>query len=234
MLKYEVIPMRVLIVEDEKKMAALLKEGLEEENHSVSTAFDGRAGLEFATSSDFDAIILDLMLPGLDGFEVARRLRKRQNQTPILVLTARDAIADIAKALDLGADDYLTKPFSFVELLARLRALARRGSSPRPPLLKVADLILDPAARRVSRGNCEIHLSPTEYRLLEILMRRAGRVVSRDTIVNAVWGFEQDVEENTLDAFVRLLRSKVDKGFEPKLIQTVRGIGYSVSEEQKS
>jgi DNA-binding response OmpR family regulator len=226
--------MRVLIVEDERKMAELLKEGLEEENHLVSVAFDGRAGLESATSSDFDAIVLDLMLPGLDGFEVARRLRRRQNQTPILVLTARDGIADIAKALDLGADDYLKKPFSFVELLARLRALARRGSSPRPPLLKVADLVLDPASRRVSRGSYEIHLSPTEYRLLEILMRRAGRVVSRETIVNSVWGLEQDVEENTLDAFVRLLRSKVDKGFDPKLIQTVRGIGYSVSEEPKS
>jgi DNA-binding response OmpR family regulator len=226
--------MRVLIVEDEKKMAELLKEGLEEENHLVSIAFDGRAGLEFATSSEFDAIILDLMLPGLDGFEVARRLRRRQNETPILVLTARDAIEDVAKALDLGADDYLTKPFSFVELLARLRAVARRGSSPRRTLLKAADLVLDPAARRVSRGSFEIHLSPTEYRLLEILMRRAGRVVPRDTIVNAVWGLEQDVEENTLDAFVRLLRSKVDKGFEPKLIQTVRGIGYSVCEEPRS
>ena len=226
--------MRVLIVEDERKMAELLKEGLEEENHLVSIAFDGRAGLEFATSSEFDAIVLDLMIPGLDGFEVARRLRKRQNQTPILVLTARDAIADIAKALDLGADDFLTKPFSFVELLARLRAVARRGSGPRPTLLKAADLVLDPAARRVTRGSSEIHLSPTEYRLLEILMRRAGRVVSRETIVNSVWGLEQDVEENTLDAFVRLLRSKVDKGFDPKLIQTVRGIGYSVSEEPKS
>lgn len=225
--------MRVLIVEDERKMAELLKEGLEEENHSVSIAFDGRAGLEFATSSEFDAIVLDLMLPGMDGFEVARRLRRRQNETPILVLTARDAIADIAKALDLGADDYLTKPFSFVELLARLRAVARRGSS-RPPLLKAADLVLDPAARRVTRGSSEIHLSPTEYRLLEILMRRAGRVVPRDTIVNGVWGLEQDVEENTLDAFVRLLRSKVDKGFEPKLIQTVRGIGYSVCEETRT
>jgi DNA-binding response OmpR family regulator len=226
--------MRVLIVEDERKMAELLKEGLEEENHLVSIAFDGRAGLEFATSSEFDAIVLDLMLPGLDGFEVARRLRRRQNETPILVLTARDAIADIAKALDLGADDYLTKPFSFVELLARLRAVARRGSGPRPTLLKAADLVLDPAARRVSRGSFEIHLSPTEYRLLEILMRRVGRVVPRDAIVNGVWGLEQDVEENTLDAFVRLLRSKVDKGFEPKLIQTVRGIGYSVCEEPKS
>jgi DNA-binding response OmpR family regulator len=225
--------MRVLIVEDERKMAELLKEGLEEENHLVSIAFDGRAGLEFATSSEFDAIVLDLMLPGMDGFEVARRLRRRQNETPILVLTARDAIVDIAKALDLGADDYLTKPFSFVELLARLRALARRGSTPRPPLFRASDLVLDPAAHRVSRGNCEIRLSPTEYRLLEILMRRAGRVVSRDTIVNSVWGFEQDVEENTLDAFVRLLRSKVDKGFEPKLIQTVRGVGYSVCEEPK-
>src|SRR5712691_7830016 len=226
--------MHVLIVEDERKMAELLKAGLEEENHSVGIAFDSRAGIEFATSSEFDAIVLDLMLPVLDGFEVARRLRRRQNQTPILVLTARDAIADIAKALDLGADDYLTKPFSFVELLARLRALARRGSGSRPPLMKAADLVLDPAAHRVFRGSYEIHLSPTEYRLLEFLMRRAGRVVSRNAILNGVWGFEQDVEENTLDVFVRLLRNKVDKGFKLKLIQTVRGIGYSVCEEPKS
>ncbi len=225
--------MRVLIVEDEREMADLLKGGLEEENHSVSVAFDGRTGLEFATSTDFDAIVLDLMLPGLDGFEVTRRLRKRKNQTPILVLTARDAIADIARALDLGADDYLTKPFSFVVLLARLRALARRGSSVHVPLMKVADLVLDPAAHRVSRGSYEIHLSPTEYRLLELLMRRAGRVVSRNAIVNGVWGLEKDVDGNTLDAFVRLLRSKVDKDFEPKLVQTIRGFGYSVCEEPR-
>jgi DNA-binding response OmpR family regulator len=226
--------MHVLIVEDEREMAELLKGGLEEENHSVSIAFDGRAGLEFATSAEFDAIVLDLMLPEMDGFEVARRLRKRQNQTPILVLTARDAIADTARALDLGADDYLTKPFSFVELLARLRAIVRRGSSVRPPLIKIADLVLDPAAHRVSRGRYEIRLSPTEYRLLEFLMRRAGRVVSRSAIVNGVWGLEQDFEENTLDAFIRLLRCKVDKDFEPKLIQTVRCVGYSVCEEFKS
>lgn len=225
--------MRVLIVEDERKMAELLKGGLEEENHSVSLAFDGRTGLEFAESSDFDAIVLDLMLPVLDGFEVARRLRRSHNHTPILVLTARDAITDIAKALDLGADDYLTKPFSFVELLARLRAIARRGSSPRSALMRVADLVLDPAARRVSRGSHEIHLTRTEFRLLEFLIRRAGRVVSRDAIVGAVWNFRQEIEENTLDAFVCLLRSKVDKGFEPKLIQTIRGVGYSVREELK-
>jgi two-component system response regulator MprA len=226
--------MRVLIVEDEMEMAELLKGGLEEENHSVSIAFDGRSGLEFATSADFDAIVLDLMLPGLDGFEIVRRLRRRQNKTPILVLTARDAITDIAKALDMGADDYLTKPFSFIELLARLRALARRGTSVSPPSMKVADLVLDPAAHRVRRGNHEIRLSPTEYKLLELLMRRAGRVVTRNTIVNGVWGLEQEVEGNTLDVYVRMLRSKVDKDFNPKLIQTVRGFGYSVCEELKS
>jgi len=226
--------MHVLIVEDEMEMAELLKGGLEEENHSVSIAFDGRAGLEFATSAEFDAIVLDLMLPGMDGFEVARRLRKHQNQTPILVLTARDAIVDTARALDLGADDYLTKPFSFVELLARLRAITRRGSSVRPPMIKIADLVLDPATHRVCRGRFEIRLSPTEYRLLEFLMRRAGRVVSRSAIINGVWGLEQDFDENTLDAFIRLLRSKVDRDFEPKLIQTVRGTGYSACKEFKS
>jgi DNA-binding response OmpR family regulator len=226
--------MRILIVEDESKMAELLKGGLEEENHSVSLAFDGREGLAMAASSEFDAIVLDLMLPGVDGFEIARRLRKRQNQTPILVLTARDAIPDIARALDMGADDYLPKPFSFVELLARLRALARRGSSPRQPVMKAADLVLDPASRRVSRGNQEIRLSPTEFRLLEFLMRRAGRVVSRHAIVDAVLGFEQEIGENTLDAFVSLVRNKVDRAFKPKLIQTVRGVGYSLREEPES
>src|SRR6266581_1332828 len=185
--------MHILIVEDEKKMAGLLKEGLEEENHSACLAFDGRTALELAASSEFDVIVLDLMIPMLDGFEVARRLRKSQNQTPILVLTARDAVTDIKKALDLGADDYLTKPFSFVELMARLRALARRGPSPRPPLLKVADLVLDPASRRVYRGDREIHLSPTEYRLLEFLMRRAGRVVSRNAIVGAVRSLSHEI-----------------------------------------
>ena len=214
-------------------MAELLKKGLEEENHRAALAFDGVEGLELARTYEFDAIVLDLMLPRVDGFEVARRLRYAGNETPILILTARDAVPDIVKGLDLGADDYLTKPFSFEEFLARLRTVARRGSAPRPTCLRVADLTLDPASRQALRGRREIRLSPTEYRLLELLMRRAGRVVARTAIVEAVWGLENDVKENTLDAFVRLLRSKVDKGFSPKLIQTVRGIGYCLRADAK-
>ncbi len=225
--------MRVLIVEDEKAMAELLKKGLEEENHRVALAFDGLDGLDLARHYEFDAIVLDLMLPRVDGFEVARRLRQDGIPTPILILTARDAVPDIVKGLDLGADDYLTKPFSFEEFLARLRTVARRGSLPRPTCLQVADLTLDPAAHRALRGRREIRLSPTEYRLLELLMRRAGRVVTRTAIVEAVWGLENDIEDNTLDAFVRLLRGKVDKGFSAKLIQTVRGIGYCLRENPK-
>jgi DNA-binding response OmpR family regulator len=225
--------MRVLIVEDERAMAELLKKGLEEENHRAALAFDGVQGLELAKTYEFDAIVLDLMLPRVDGFEVARRLRHGGNQTPILILTARDSVPDIVKGLDLGADDYLTKPFSFEVFLARLRTVARRGSAPRPTCLRVADLTLDPASRQALRGRREIRLSPTEYRLLELLMRRAGRVVTRRAIVEAVWGLENDVEENTLDAFVRLLRGKVDKDFRPKLIQTVRGIGYCLRADPK-
>src|SRR6516164_408206 len=222
--------MRVPIVEDEKRMADLLKRGLEEENHSVTLAHDGQAGLEMAELYQFDAIVLDIMLPGMDGFEVARRLRRNKNRTPILMLTARDAVPDIVKGLDVGADDYLTKPFAFDEFLARLRSVARRGSSPRPTRVQVADLVLDPATHQVLRGDQEIHLTPTEYRLLDFLVRRAGRVIQRSTLVEAVWGFDQEVEENTLDAFVRLLRSKVDRDFKRKLIHTVRGVGYSIRE----
>ncbi len=226
--------MRILIVEDEKKLAGLLKKGLEEENHSVTLAYDGQAALEFAEFSEFDAIVLDIMLPVLDGFEVARRLRRAKNETPILVLTARDAVQDVVKGLDIGADDYLTKPFAFEELLARLRSVARRGSSPRPAQLRVADLTLDPATHQVKRANQDLHLSPTEFRLLEFLMRRAGRVVSRNAIVESVWGFDGEVEENTLDAFIRLLRSKVDRDFNKKLIHTVRGVGYTLHEGFKT
>ena len=226
--------MRVLIVEDEKKMAAVLKKGLEAENHRVSLAFDGHSGFELATTMEFDVVVLDLMLPGIDGFEIARRLRRSDNHTPILMLTARDAASDIVKGLDTGADDYLTKPFSFEVFLARLRSVARRGSTPRPTVLQVGDLVLNPASHRVTRGGREIHLSPTEFRLLELLMRRSGRVVPRDAIVEAVWDFDHEVEENTLDTFIRLLRSKVDRDHSHKLIHTVRGIGYTIRENTRT
>lgn len=222
--------MRILIVEDEKKMAAVLKKGLEAENHRVNLAFDGRTGLELASTTEFDVVVLDLMLPVIDGFEVARRLRKSDNHTPLLMLTARDAAPDIVKGLDLGADDYLTKPFSFEVFLARLRSVTRRGSIPRPTILQVGDLVLNPATHQVNRGEREIHLSPTEFRLLELLMRRSGRVVPRDAIVEVVWDLAHDVEENTLDTFIRLLRTKVDRDHDQKLIHTVRGIGYTIRE----
>jgi DNA-binding response OmpR family regulator len=225
--------MHVLIVEDEKKMAELLKRGLEEENHSVSLAHDGRDALEMAESLEYDAIVLDLMLPGIDGFEVARRLRKGGNRTPILVLTARDTVPDVVKGLDIGADDYMTKPFSFEEFLARLRSVSRRGSTPRPTVLRVGDLVLDPASHQVTRGGEEIPLSRTEFRLLEFLMRRAGRVVARNTIVHSVWDSNDDVEENTLDVFISLLRNKVDRDHKIKLIHTVRGTGYAIRDTSK-
>jgi len=206
-------------------MAELLQKTLQEEGHQVIVARDGRQGLEIARGSPFDVIVLDLMLPGMDGFSIARQLRACHNQTPVLMLTARDAPADIVRGLDAGADDYLTKPFSLEILLARLRAVSRRGAIPRPVILEVADLRLDPAARRVTRAGKELSLTPREYRLLELLMRNAGRAVSRATILESVWGFASEVNENTLEVFMRLLRGKVDQQ-EPKLIHTVRGFGY--------
>lgn len=218
--------MHVLIVEDERAMAELLKRGLEEENHRVTLAGEGRAAIECARHGEFDLIVLDIMLPGMDGFELVSHLRRRQ-ATPILMLTARDAPADIVRGLDLGADDYLTKPFSFDILLARMRALARRGSESRAAAcLQLMDLRLDPAAHRVTRGGQEVRLTATEYRLLEFLMRRAGRVVTRHALIEGVWGMETEVEANTLDAFIRLLRAKVDREAATPLIQTERGVGY--------
>lgn len=224
--------MHVLIIEDEKKMAGLLRKGLEEENHTVSLAYDGRAGLEMAQCLGCDAIVLDLMLPGIDGYEVARRLRKSGNNTPILVLTARDTVPDVVKGLDIGADDYMTKPFSFEEFLARLRAVSRRAPSRHQTRVQVGDLVLDPATHDVTRAGDAISLSRTEYRLLEFLMRRAGRVISRTTILNAVWDSRDNVEQNTLDAFVSSLRSKIDQGRTVKLLHTVRGTGYMIREGQ--
>src|SRR5580693_1454774 len=222
--------MQVLVVEDERRMAELLRQGLEEEGHSVVLAGNGRDGLAIAESHPFDAILLDVMLPGLDGFSVAKKLRAARNQTPILMLTARDATRDVVEGLNLGADDYLVKPFSFEVLLARLHAVSRRGPIPQHVTLQVADLMLNPAAREVARGGRRIALTRTEYGLLELLMKRAGRVVSRENLIEAVWGFDSEVRSNTLDAFIRLLRDKVDTEGETKLIQTVRGVGYCLRE----
>ena len=207
-------------------MVDLLKLGLEEENHRVTIARDGISATEFAKGCHFDVVILDVMLPGLDGFEVACRLRRDHIQTPILMLTARDAVTDITSGLDAGADDYLTKPFAFAELLARIRALARRGPAGLPTVLRVGDLMLDPSTRQVRRGNREIKLTATEYRLLELFMRHPGRGVSRSAILTAVWGLGEEIEENTLDAFVSLLRAKINKKSERQLIHTIRGFGY--------
>jgi DNA-binding response OmpR family regulator len=220
--------MRILVAEDEKGMALVLKRGLEEEGHVVSVASDGPSALATAKTAHFDLILLDVMLPGFSGIEVARRLREAQRRTPILMLTARDSVPDIIKGLETGADDYVTKPFSFAVLLARIRALERRTTEPRTYALRVADLTLDITERRAFRGTREIHLSPTEFRLLEFLVRHEGRVAPRNAILDAVWGPSEAVEENTLDAFVRLLRKKVDENEPIKLIHTLRGFGYSL------
>ncbi|HEX4135244.1 MAG TPA: response regulator transcription factor [Bryobacteraceae bacterium] len=219
--------MQILVVEDEQRMADLLKRGLTEEGHHVVVARDGAAGFETARAAQFDVIVLDMMLPRMDGIAVARRLRTSGNQTPILMLTAKDAAADVIRGLDVGADDYLTKPFSFEILLARLRAVSRRGVIAQPVCLAAGDVTLDPASRRVTRGGEELNLTPREFSLLELLLRNRGRVVRRETILESVWGFDADVHENTIEAFVRLLRLKVDTR-EPKLIHTVRGVGYAL------
>lgn len=220
--------MNILIVEDEPEMARLLTGGLREEDYEVSVAKDGCAALELSALESFDVILLDLMLPRLDGIEVAKQLRRREQQTPVLMLTARDSLPDIVKGLDAGADDYLTKPFSFVELLARIRALVRRKEFHKKNVLEVEDLVLDLTTHRTFRKGIELQLTLTEFRLLELLARNAGRTVSRQEILCKVWGAGREVSENTLDAFVRLLRRKIDASAETKLIQTRRGFGYSV------
>lgn len=224
--------MKILVVEDDRRMAALLCQGLTEEGHSVVVASEGRGGLAAAETGGFDLLLLDVMLPGLDGFSLARRLRAQRNQTPILMLTARDATPDIVQGLDVGADDYLTKPFSLEVLFARVRALGRRGPLPQPERLSAGDLTMDLDTRNVRRAGRDITLTRTEFAILELLLRNAGRVVSRDTLIESVWGSVSDIESNTLDAFVRLLRAKIEHAGEPKLIHTVRGIGYSLRRDE--
>ncbi len=224
--------MRILIVEDDRKLARQLKKGLDEQLHSVMVALDGNEGLDAAQHEEFDALILDVMLPGLDGFSVVQRLRAMGIGTPILLLTARDAPEDIVTGLDAGADDYLTKPFSFKVLLARLRALARRKSTEPRAHFEVADLVLDPASHEVTRAGTAIQLTRTEFVLLDLLMRNSGRVITRTRLIEAVWGHERDVESNTLDVFISQLRAKIDPPGARKLIQTIRGIGYAMRDEE--
>jgi DNA-binding response OmpR family regulator len=221
---------KLLVVEDEPRMLELLRRGLTEEGHTVVCAPDGGEGWELAHAYEFDAIVLDVMLPKMNGFELAKKLRREQIATPVVMLTAKDSVPDVVRGLDAGADDYLTKPFSFHELLARLRAVQRRATPRAQNRVQVGDLALDPDSRQVSRAGVPIMLTRTEYNLLERLMYRAGKVVPRQTLIESVWGFDRQIEENTLDAFVRLLRQKIDPEGKPKLILTVRGVGYMIRE----
>ena len=220
--------LRVLVVEDELKMAELLKRALQERQCAVDIARTGLEGLRLARSSVFDVITLDVMLPGMDGIEVAQELRRSMVSTPILFLTARDSKPDVVRGLELGGDDYLTKPFSFIELLARLRALARRKVAVPPQQISVGDLILDAGTLTVTRYGQPIEFSRTEFLLLEVLMRNAGRVVLRQVMFDTVWGAGHSIESNTLDVFIGLLRRKIDHGRSQGLIRTVRGFGYQM------
>jgi two-component system, OmpR family, response regulator len=217
---------RVLVVEDEAKMARLLKRGLEEEGHAVDVGADGPEGFWLATENSYGLIVLDVMLPGFDGFEFCRKLRAAGDWTPVLMLTARDAVDDRVRGLDAGADDYLVKPFSLRELSARLRALTRRDDRARPVVLSVGDLRLDPAAKRAWRGSAELQLSPKEFALLELFLRHPGSVLTRSQIIDAAWDFAYEGTSNVVDQYVTYLRRKIDAPFGRHDIETVRGMGY--------
>ncbi len=218
--------MRVLVVEDEVKMAGLLKRGLEEEGYAVDVARTGSDAVWAGSETPYDAVVLDVMLPDLDGFEVCRQLRAGGHWAPVLMLTARQAVADRVAGLDAGADDYLTKPFSFSELFARLRALIRRGVGERPAVLRTGDLTLDPASRKVVRGDAVVDLTAKEFALLEYFMSRAGEVLTRSRILEHVWDFGYDGDSNVVDVYVRYLREKIDRPFRRDSIETIRGSGY--------
>jgi two-component system OmpR family response regulator len=218
--------MRALVVEDDAKMAALIRRGLTEEGYAADAAATGDDAMWMADAAPYDVILLDVMLPGPDGFQVCRRLRAAGVRTPVLMLTARDSIEDRVAGLDTGADDYLTKPFSFAELLARLRALARRGPAPRPAVLTAGTLRLDPASRRVWRGDTEIRLSAKEFALLETLIRSPGQVISRLELLDHAWDDAYENRSNVIDVYIRYLRDKIDRPFGKNSIETVRGAGY--------
>jgi two-component system OmpR family response regulator len=218
--------MRVLVVEDDVKMASLIRRGLQSDGMATDVAIKGEDALWMANATGYDAIVLDVMLPGVDGFGVCRRLRQDGVWSPVLMLTARDAVEDRVLGLDTGADDYLTKPFSFAELSARLRALVRRGAMERPAVLEVGDLKLDPSARRVWRGDAEISLSTKEHALLETFMRRPGVVLDRYELLEHAWDYEYENRSNVIDVYVRYLREKIDRPFGVESIETVRGAGY--------
>ena len=221
--------MRALVVEDERRLAAGLRNGLEAEGFAVDVALDGTDGLWMAREHPYDAIVLDIMLPGVNGYRICETLRREGNWTPILMLTAKGGEWDEVEALDTGADDYLTKPFSYAVLVARLRALLRRGAPQRPAVLEAGDLRLDPSARRASRGDVEVELTPREFALLEFLLRRRGEVVSKREILEHVWDYDFEGDPNIVEVYVRRLRNKLDRPFERDTIQTIRGAGYRLA-----
>lgn len=222
--------MRVLIVEDERKISAYVKRGLEESGYAVDAAYTGREALDWAESAPYDVIVLDILLPEMDGLSVCRELRQKKNRTPILMLTARDSIDDRVAGLDAGADDYLVKPFAIKELLARLRALSRRaGDVPKSPIMEFADLTLDTSTRQVKRNGRTIELAAKEYAVLECLIREPERVLTRTLIAEHVWNYDTFNQSNVVDVYIRNLRRKIDDGFDVKLIHTVRGAGYRLS-----
>jgi two-component system copper resistance phosphate regulon response regulator CusR len=222
--------MKLLIIEDQAKTAAYLKKGLSEQGFVVDTCENGELGLESTQQTDYDLLILDVMLPGRDGWAVLSRFRSSGNQTPVLMLTARDAVEDRVKGLNLGADDYLVKPFAFSELVARVRTLLRRAPARQPEVLQVGDLKIEIAKQRATRGGKRLDLTPKEFALLSLLARRTGEVVSRSVIMEQVWDINFDAETNVVEVHVRRLRSKVDEPFSTKLIHTVRGVGYVLAE----